>query len=474
MNRYRSTRRSALPIRPLVAFLLIASFGILFAGCTPDTEQPSDEFTFTAEDVSKLMEFTDQQEDSLDQELGDIRLDLPDTEEESEDIVLDVSMADTYAAIRSGPSESGDDVYRVTNEFLNVRADPRVTSESVGRLVRGDIVRVQEFKDAAWAKVLLSDGKTEGYVAQRYIAKLVSEDRLEADKESFKGKYFVDFSFLNVRKDPDAESPKIGELPGQAFVTPLSMDRVWARIPFEGKEAYVATQYLSPFLPNFLVRQDTFALPIILYPVDQEGVTEALTRHIDRFAQEGIRILTMRDFYDLLLTQENRDVRLSPHSVVIGITGLTNENVGGVSDALIASRATVTFFVQTDRIGLRGITEKNILTLLANGHDIQSAGHTGDDLRSLTNAQLKLELRQSRQILEAVTKRAVSAVAYPRGGVNSRVAEQAAEIGYLLGIASAPDRAFSRDQLLRLPSFMVKGSTTGDELMKLVKGEGEL
>jgi len=472
MNRYRSTRRSTVSVRPLLAFLLIASFGILFAGCTPDTMEPSEEFTFTAEDVSKLIGLAGEKEDITDEGLGDIRLDLPDTEEE--EVVLDVSMVDTYDAIRSGPLKSGDDVYRVTNKFLNMRAEPRVTSATVGKLVRGDIVHLKEFIDAAWAKVRMIDQKTEGYVAQRYIAKLVNEDRLELEKETLKGTYFVDFSFLNVRKDPDAESKKIGELPGQALVKPLSMDGIWARIPFEGKEAYVATQYLSPFLPNYLVRQDTFHLPILLYPVDEEGVSGALARHIDRLSQEGVRIMTFRDFYGLLIAQEDRDVRLPPRNVIIGITGLNDKNFGEVSDFLSSSRATVTFFVQTDRIGLRGVTEKNILTLLANGHDIQSATHTGDDLRSLTNAQLQLELRQSRQILETMTKRTISAVAYPLGGVNSRVAEQAEAVGYLLGVGMAPDKMFTRDQLLRLPSFTVKESTSGDNVMTLVRGEGDL
>src|SRR3989338_5288672 len=112
------------------------------------------------------------------------------------------------------------------------------------------------------------------------------------------------------------------------------MDGVWARIPFEGREGYVATQYLSPFLPNYLVRQDTFHLPVVLYPVDEEGVSGALARHIDRFVQEGMHVLTMRDFYDLLLAQEDRDVRVSPRSVIIGITGLNDKNFGAISDVL--------------------------------------------------------------------------------------------------------------------------------------------
>jgi peptidoglycan/xylan/chitin deacetylase (PgdA/CDA1 family) len=121
-------------------------------------------------------------------------------------------------------------------------------------------------------------------------------------------------------------------------------------------------------------------------------------------------------------------------------------------------------------VGLQGITEKTMLTLLANGFDLQSAGHTGDDLRSLTNAQLELELQQSRAIIEETTKQPVFAVLYPQGGVNDRVMEKAAAAGYLLGISAAPERTFTREQFLRVPSFDIAPGLSADDLVKLAKG----
>jgi peptidoglycan/xylan/chitin deacetylase (PgdA/CDA1 family) len=118
---------------------------------------------------------------------------------------------------------------------------------------------------------------------------------------------------------------------------------------------------------------------------------------------------------------------------------------------------------------MTGITEKTIVTLLADGFDLQSAGHTGDDLRSLTNAQVTLELQESRKILEDLTHKSVYVVAYPQAGVNDRVMQKAAEAGYLFGLGSAPDRTFSRDQFLRLPSYTVTTSMTAEDIEKVAK-----
>jgi peptidoglycan/xylan/chitin deacetylase (PgdA/CDA1 family) len=120
---------------------------------------------------------------------------------------------------------------------------------------------------------------------------------------------------------------------------------------------------------------------------------------------------------------------------------------------------------------MNGITEKQVLTLLANGHDVQSGAHTGDDLRSLTNAQVELELKQSRKLLEDMTQKEIFAIAYPLGGVNSRVEEKAQEAGYLLGLGAAQDRTFQRSQLLNLPNFALSASSTAEDVLGLVKGE---
>ncbi|MBU2213610.1 SH3 domain-containing protein [Patescibacteria group bacterium] len=468
----RRRRSSVSSTRPLVAFLLIASFGILFVGCSENKEErPAEDFTFTEDDVARFKELSQQAEDgiaALDEEGG------PPLYLEGQDMgdvpVIDLSMISAFNAIRSGPAATGDNLFAVTNEFLNVRDGPSITAESIERLNRGAVLTVLEFKDAAWAKVELSGGR-EGYVAQRYIAKLTSEAWLAEAKEKYKDLYFVDFGFLNVRKTADTRSEKIGELPGQSFVTVLSKDDVWARIPFEGKEGYVAAEYLTPFLPNFLVRQEEFTFPVVHYRLSQDDVLSIMPGHISRLKEAGLTFIPLRKFKDLLLTQEDRDVRLVPNSITLMVSDVTPGNIDDVSDVLRASNVQATIFIATKHLGLDGITQKKVLTLIANGHDVQSGGHTGDDLRSLTNAQVELELKQSRKLLEEYTGKEVFALAYPLGGVNTRITAKVAEAGYLLGVGTGQERTFMREQLLRIPSFVISASASADEVVGLVKGE---
>jgi len=470
MSPYRSRRRRRhLDTRSTVAFLLVACFGILFVGCgaPPPEKEPAEEFAFTEEDVARFRELVMEGEEGM-PVVQEPHLMAEETGENSGTPVLDLSQVSSYNAVRSG--NSGEDVYRVTNAFLNMRAEPKVTVEQVDRLVKGDVLTVLGFENAVWAHVRLPNAR-EGYVSTRYIAKMISEEGLAAEKEKFKGQYFVNFGFLNVRKDADAQSEKIGELQGQTLVKPLSMDAVWARIPFEGKEGYVAVEYLQPFLPNFLVRQQTYHLPVLQYRMDREGMGDVLVKHIGRLKQEGVHILTFRDFKDLLLSQEERDVRLEPKSVVLSVSGISASNIKDVSDILRASGVSATFFIGTNSIGADGITTQHLLTLIANGHDVQSAGHTGDDLRSYTNAQIDLELKQSRKLLEQATGKSVFAIAYPGGGVNDRVENLAAEAGYLLGVGSKPVPSFSRTELLQLPSYQVTSSMSDADVLSIVVGE---
>ena len=166
----------------------------------------------------------------------------------------------------------------------------------------------------------------------------------------------------------------------------------------------------------------------------------------------------MRDLYNTVLEQQDRDVRIDPNSVLLLISDVTKENAQDVSDVLRVSGVKATLFISTKNIGFDGITEKQIITLQANGFDIQSGGHMGDDLRSLTNSQVDLELKQSRKILEARTGKEVFAIAYPWGGVNGRVMEKTADAGYLFGIGASPQKTFTREKFLEMPSFLISVS----------------
>lgn len=466
MSRYRARRRSssATTARPVIAFLLIASFGILFAGCTSSTEP--EEFSFTPEDLAEARALVESQASEDAPMLEDL------ADEGGSGITLDVSMASQYDSIRSSALESGEDVYRVVNEFVNLRDAPSISSTVLARLVQGDLLTVEDFPDATWAKVTsLSDGQ-EGYLASRYIAKLTSEEDLAAEKEKYEGQYFVNFRFLNVRRSADSNSEKLGELEGQKFVRPISIEGEWARIPFEGGEGYVSTQYLAPFLPNFLVRQERFTLPVLHYHFGQDASIDLLEQHLARLKQEDVDLITLREFRMLLLRQEEQDVRLNPRSAVVVVSGVTSENADAISTVLSSAGVSATLFIETKELGISGLTEKTLITLLANGNDAQSAAHTGDDLRSLTNSQVDLEVKQSRKLIEDMTNRPVFAIAYPQGGVNDRVTDFVRDAGYLFGITRGQDRTFTRDQLLRIPAFEVSSFTSADEVARFVLGTG--
>ncbi len=495
MNRYRTRRvtrnrtrtrtrsRSGFStFRPVVAFLLIASFGILFAGCSsvevkgPEAADFDD--SFTATDIEKLNALDDTSTGSLmggasSDDAGTAaslpRLDISEkTASGSTVSALDPELRKKFDAIRTPSTAEAANVYRVNNEFVNVRSAPSSSASTVARLTMGERMTLTEFVSGAWAKVKLATGQ-EGFVSVRYIARMTTDTQLAKDKKATEGMYFVDYAFVNVRKAPDAKSDKLGEIPGQTMVKPLSVNGEWAHVSYGGMDGYVSTQFLKPFAPQFIVRQETFQLPILRYDASEPGTIETLVNHVKKLRETGVTLTTLRAFQELLLTQEVRDVRLLPKSVVIAVSGVTPQNVRQLSDALYGANVPATFFIESRYVGLAGISQKIIATLQANGFDLEAAGHTGDDLRGLTNSQVQLELRQSKQLLEDLMNRSVVAVLYPQGGVNERVSSAAAEAGYLFGVGAVPDGSFMRDELLRLPSYAVTSSMSADDVLKWVK-----
>ncbi len=466
--------------RSITFFLLVVSFGILFAGCSPQEPDKSfEDFTFTEEDLQQVAEFAGTGSldltkpfigDATDGDTAVLSIGGGSGSVLSEEVVVTPNKEKQalYDQLRLAVQDQGESLYKVNNPFLNVRESMSVSSPLVERLNQGDVLVVVDTPNAEWAKVKLIN-KKEGFVAFRYIAKLVLETKLAEEKKKFEGKYFVDFQFLNIRKDPSTQAEKIGELPGQTILKPLSISGEWARVSYDGKEGYVSSQYLKPFLPAFLVRQDEYAVPILQYQADDSASIAALLKHTAALKAAGKKILTMKALQDIVLAQETRDARISPDTVILTVVGVTAKNVRSVSDALQGAGVGATLFLRTKDIGLSGITEKMILNLLANGNDLQSAGHTGDDLRSMTDSQMMLELGQSKKLIEDLSKREVYAVAYPSSGVNDRILKQASELGYLFGLTQTPDKKFTRSQFLRLPSLYVTSGMTPDDIVKLSK-----
>lgn len=471
---YRTRTRRSRSSHSFAMFMLIASFGILFAGCRgPEDVAEDDTLVFTDTDMAQYRAIAESASGS---ELVGSGSTTPEIDPVATGTgtaavgVLDVSMVKTYASMRE--SVAGGTSFQVTNDFLNVRAAPSTGAATIERLEFGAPVDVLEFINGQWAKVKLHDGR-EGYAAHRYLSKATSEERLADEKKKYENMYYVSFGFVNMRKAPNQESEKIGEIPGGTMLRPLQMEGEWAKVQFDGKEGYVSQSYLAKFLPNFIVRQDTYTLPVLHYRLTADRTDElmqGMSQQVSALREQGYTFMTFANLRDLMLAQQSRDVRLDPKKVIVAVSGVTPENSKAISSALNIAGVNATLFVETQHVGLSGITEKMLLTLMANGFDIQSGTHTGDDLRTLTQAQAELELQQSRKILENYTHKSVFAVSYPQGGVNERIAQIAADAGYLFGIGDDADRSFSRSQLLRVPAMAVFPSMSTEEVVKFVTG----
>jgi hypothetical protein len=180
MYRTRSPIRQSSPSAgPIVAFLLVASFGLLFVtGCSstvrgPDAKERED--TFTAEDAERLQNAVETELPMAASGSTSVAVLEPGRVEgivSSEKKVADPDLVRKYDLLRmSASSNQGGNAYRVVNDFLNVRATPSVSGAFVVRLNQGDVVSLVEFVNAGWAKISLAGGK-EGYIATRYIAKI--------------------------------------------------------------------------------------------------------------------------------------------------------------------------------------------------------------------------------------------------------------------------------------------------------------
>ena len=441
------------------------SIALLLTACS-SREDTYDSVSFTEEDAARVSEILDKLESG--QSGAPTNL-AAGPASGSAAAVIDVSGAERFSALRSGIGALPEDTFRVTNVFLNVRKTPAVQGEKVEELKKGDRVKLLDFPNAAWAHVELPD-RRQGYVNVSYIAAMATEKTLPQLKKKYDGLFYVDFAFLNVRAAPETSAQKIGELLSNQIVRPVSLQGEWARVPYDGKEGFVSTQYLKPFTPNVVVRQESFALPVLRYRGDEQGVVETLVKHLAFLKAAGRKMMTLRAFYDLLLQQEEKDVRLPPNAVLLSFSDLTPESLKDIGDALRATGVTATFFLETNKIGPQGISSQVVKTLAANGNDMESAGHEGNDLRSLTNSQVALDFRQSRQALQGLTGRDVLAIAYPGGGVNDRIAEEAMKAGYLFGLTLEPAAGgiFDRSQFLRLPSILVSPSTTEQTLKTLI------
>ncbi len=474
---HSSLRPSVLPV-PVLSLLLVAA-SLALAGCAASNSDPQDEeFVFTADDAARFDQLVRQSDTdgsgmvlgvppsvlSSSSASGVVLTALPPSATGAVLTAIDPALVMRYNSVRAESTSDGKDRVSVTNAFVNLRERADSDSSLIAKVNQGTVLDLIELPSAAWARVRTTAGQ-EGYVSLQYVSLLISSDQLETVKKKYEGLMFVDFAFLNVRSAADKTAEKLGELPGQSFVRPLSISGAWAQVPFNGQTGFVSTQYLKPFLPPMSVRRESFTVPVLQYNAALTGTTEAIGGHLKQLKADNVTLYTLKEFGDLV----EKGGAVPEKAAILSVIGVTPQTVGPITQALRTAGVTATLFIQTKDVGLIGITQQTITALVGAGFDVASAGHAGDDLRSLTDAQLDLELRQSRQLLNEAGANVI-ALSYPQAGVNDRVMQHAAAAGYLFGVGGSPEKTFRRSQFLKLPSLPIASSLLPEEVSRLVTG----
>ena len=115
-------------------FPLLFGMMLLLAACSASQEEQFDEFSFTAEEMEEITSRIDEIEQG--QQAGSAANDLTLTEQltGTKTVVLDVSQGERFTNLRTGIGPAGENTFRVTNAFLNVRETPSVQGVKVEEL----------------------------------------------------------------------------------------------------------------------------------------------------------------------------------------------------------------------------------------------------------------------------------------------------------------------------------------------------
>ncbi|MGL5749654.1 MAG: SH3 domain-containing protein, partial [Paraclostridium sp.] len=131
-----------------------------------------------------------------------------------------------------------------TLQNLNLRTGPSTAHSIILTIKKGSVVEVIQ-NDGSWAYVKYN-GKT-GYVSCQYIKTITSDNKPTTPEGDGQEKDMVcTGSSVNVRSGPSTFDNLIGTFKkGDNVYVIQQLSNGWSKIKFEGKVAYVSSQYLS-------------------------------------------------------------------------------------------------------------------------------------------------------------------------------------------------------------------------------------
>lgn len=275
-------------------------------------------------------------------------------------------------------------------------------------------------------------------------------------------KQYVNFGFLNVRSEPTTASEIVEVLNQSDAVQVMEYtSTAWAHVQTaSGNLGYVSRGYLSD-TPVEVPYSSVVRVPVILY----HHVTDAIVDGPE------ILVLPTKNFYSQLkylsdaryntltfadLAQIKASKSLPPqNSVILSFDDGYSDHYQVAKD-LKSKNMKGVFFLVTDMIGQPGyLTWHQIREMVEWGMEVGSQGKTHAYLGNAASEQIRLELEESKNVMEAETGQKVIAYAYPSGDWTTRTLGAAQEAGYEFARTMVAGDRYNLNNPYKIPALRV-------------------
>lgn len=129
------------------------------------------------------------------------------------------------------------------DHYVNVRSGPNTDSNIVGKMYDGSVAQIQSTagENNEWFQVV--SGNVEGYIKAEYF--IYGENAAKVIDEYVTRYAVVQADRLNVRKEPDISSNRIGYIDNGEKAKLIEWGDEWSKVSYSEKEGFVATEYIT-------------------------------------------------------------------------------------------------------------------------------------------------------------------------------------------------------------------------------------
>lgn len=356
---------------------------------------------------------------------------------------------------------------KVTTANLNLRSGPGTGYSIITVMPKGAEVTVTGYS-GSWAKV--NYGNYSGYASNTYLTLKSS------------GTTYYTTANLNLRSGPGTGYSVLAVMPKGSAMTVLSTSGGWSKVTYSGKTGYASASYLSTMPPSGTsgslgIRYTTADLNLRTGPGTSYSIITTMPKGssvelLDTssawpkvkygstvgYASPSYLSVsppsTTSGGYAVAISKGNESSSVKRIAITFDDFGSV-ANIRSILNTLDAYGARSTFFPNGEWIANNPSIVKEIA---ARGHIIESHGYSHPDMTTVSEAEIRRQLRLDKEIIRNTVGTTSTLFRPPYGAYNATVRRIAGEEGYrylVLWSIDTNDWATERNGVTITPSYIV-------------------